>query len=182
MPHLASPPGICLPLALNWPYPLITGTTWNGKLWILLQRPQPVGGGLSVTLGAPGHLSIAESVSCHLYNPLKALLPHQPEGLEGCREVPQWCCLPSGFNQGGGRGGRVYGLSKIWVNPYQARVSSVEEVVKQLTVLVSTGPVGLMPWCSLTGTPATHHSLERGTWASCQKEALTVTPAEGSAN
>ena len=37
-------------------------------------------------------------------------------------------------------GDRVYGLSMIWVNPYQARVSTVEEAVKQLTALVSTGP------------------------------------------
>ena len=35
---------------------------------------------------------------------------------------------------------RVYGLSTIWVNPYQARISTVEEVVKQLTAMVSTGP------------------------------------------
>ena len=35
---------------------------------------------------------------------------------------------------------RVYGLSTIWVNPYQARVHTMEEVVKQLTALVSIGP------------------------------------------
>ena len=40
----------------------------------------------------------------------------------------------------GAVGDRVYGLSTIWVNPYQARVSTIEEVVKQLTALVSTRP------------------------------------------
>ena len=35
---------------------------------------------------------------------------------------------------------RVYGLSTIWVNPCQARISTVEEVVRQLTALVSSGP------------------------------------------
>ena len=35
---------------------------------------------------------------------------------------------------------RVYGLSTLWVNPYQARVPTMQEVVKQLTALVSTGP------------------------------------------
>ena len=35
---------------------------------------------------------------------------------------------------------KVYGLSTVWVNPYQARVSTVEEAVKQLTALVSSGP------------------------------------------
>ena len=34
----------------------------------------------------------------------------------------------------------VYGLSTMWVHPYQARVSTVEETVKQLTPLISTGP------------------------------------------
>ena len=37
-------------------------------------------------------------------------------------------------------GVRVYGLSMAWVNPYQARVPTVEEAVKQLTTLVSSGP------------------------------------------
>ena len=35
---------------------------------------------------------------------------------------------------------RVYGLSMIWVHLYQARVSTMEEAVKQLTPLSSTGP------------------------------------------
>ena len=34
---------------------------------------------------------------------------------------------------------RIYGLFTIWVNPYQARVPSQEETVKQLTALVPTG-------------------------------------------
>ena len=33
-------------------------------------------------------------------------------------------------------GDRVYGLSTMWVNPYQARVSMVEEAVKQLAPLI----------------------------------------------
>ena len=37
-------------------------------------------------------------------------------------------------------GNRVYGLSMIWVYPCQARVSTVEEVVKHLTTLISTRP------------------------------------------
>ena len=35
---------------------------------------------------------------------------------------------------------RVYGLSTIWVNPYQARVSTVEEVVRHLITFTSSGP------------------------------------------
>ena len=37
-------------------------------------------------------------------------------------------------------GNRVYGLSMMWVNPYQTRVSTMEEAVKQLTPLISTRP------------------------------------------
>ena len=35
---------------------------------------------------------------------------------------------------------RKYGLSTIWANPCQARVHSMEEVVKELTTWVSSGP------------------------------------------
>ena len=37
-------------------------------------------------------------------------------------------------------GDRVYGLSMMWVHPYQARVSTMEKTVKQLTPLISTWP------------------------------------------
>ena len=37
-------------------------------------------------------------------------------------------------------GDRMYGLSTIWVNPCQARVHSMEEVVGKLTAWVSSGP------------------------------------------
>ena len=33
-----------------------------------------------------------------------------------------------------------YGLSTIWVNPCQTRVHSMEEVVRNLAILVSSGP------------------------------------------
>ena len=35
---------------------------------------------------------------------------------------------------------RVYGLSTVWVNPCQARVSTMEKAVRHLTALVSSGP------------------------------------------
>ena len=37
-------------------------------------------------------------------------------------------------------GDRVFGLSMIWVHPYQSRAPTMEEAVKQLTPLPSTGP------------------------------------------
>ena len=37
-------------------------------------------------------------------------------------------------------GNRTYDLSTVWVNPYQVRVPTVEEAVRELTTLVSSGP------------------------------------------
>ena len=53
-------------------------------------------------------------------------------------------------------GDRVYGFSMIWVNPYQARVSTVEEAVKQLTALVSSGPN--WPYALVWLNGDTHHA------------------------
>ena len=68
----------------------------NEWLCILLIGLQPVGGGLSVNLGVLGHLS-----PCHLHNSIGGLLPHQPKGLGGCREVPQWHHISPGLYWGG---------------------------------------------------------------------------------
>ena len=37
-------------------------------------------------------------------------------------------------------GERVYGLTMVWVYPYQARVSTIDDMARQLTQLSSTGP------------------------------------------
>ena len=37
-------------------------------------------------------------------------------------------------------GERMYSLAMMWVHHYQARVSTIDEAVKQLTPLASTGP------------------------------------------
>ena len=44
--------------------------------------------------------------------------------------------LTEGFTAGE----RVYGLSMMWVYPYQASISTMEEAVKQLTPLIPTWP------------------------------------------
>ena len=117
---------------------------------------QAGGGDLYVTLGASGHLSTAMPVPCHLHSSIRSLLPHQPEGLGGCGDVLQWHYLPPGLYWGGVAGDRTYGLSMVWVNPYQARVPTVEEAVKQLTTLVSSGPD--WPYTLMWLNGDTHHS------------------------
>ena len=44
------------------------------------------------------------------------------------------------LTEGHTAGDRVYGLSTMWVHPCQARVSTMDEAVKQLTPLIPTGP------------------------------------------
>ena len=51
--------------------------------------------------------------------------------------------------------GGVYGLAAVWVNLYQARVSTVEEVVWQLTALTSGGPN--WPYALVQFNGDTHH-------------------------
>ena len=50
---------------------------------------------------------------------------------------------------------RVYGLSTVWVNPLQARVSTVEDAVRQLTALVSSG--SNWPYALVQLNEDTHH-------------------------
>ena len=53
-------------------------------------------------------------------------------------------------------GDRKYGLSTIWVNPCQARVCSMEEVVRELTAWVSRGPD--WPYALVQLHKDTHHA------------------------
>ena len=52
-------------------------------------------------------------------------------------------------------GDRVYGLSTMWVNPYQAGVSTMEEAVKELAPLIPTGPDG--PYALVQLNTDAHH-------------------------
>ena len=90
-----------------------------------------------VTLGASGHLSTATSVPCYLHNSIVALLPHQPKGLGDAEKFHCDITFLLVSTKEGVVGDRMYGLSMVWVNPYQARVSTVEQVVKQLITTVS---------------------------------------------
>ena len=53
-----------------------------------------------------------------------------------CSDITFLLVLPT---EGAG-GERVYGLTMVWVHPYQARVSMIDDMAKQLTQLTSTGP------------------------------------------
>ena len=113
-PHLGKTPGFHV-----WHLPQLFVYHWLSFNQFLSLQAQPVwatmisspralasGGGLSVALGAPWHLSNIGAVSCHLHNPVRTLLPHQSKGLGWSRDVPQQCCLSSGCNWEGHSGGQ----------------------------------------------------------------------------
>ena len=120
-----------------------------------------MGGGLSVTLGVPQHLCITQSISCCIYNPFTGLLPHQPKGLGDAEMFHSDVAFLLVLTKEGAAEDRVYGLSTIWVNPYQPRISTKEEAVKQLTALVSTRPDWPYALVWLNGN-AYHVPLPRG--------------------
>ena len=53
-----------------------------------------------------------------------------------CSDVTFLLVLP----KEGAAGERVYRLTMVWVHPYKARVSTIDDAVKQLIQLASTGP------------------------------------------
>ena len=88
----------------------------------------------------PWHMSAPRVVSHHPCDPIRVSFPYSPEGMgwpqKFCSDVTFLLVLP----KEGVEGERVYGLAMVWVHPYQARVSMIDYVAKQLAQLASTGP------------------------------------------
>ena len=79
-------------------------------------------------------------------------------------------------------GERVYGLAMVWVHPYQARVSTMDDMARKLTLLASARPNWSYAFVQFNGTPVTCLSQKRVTTAPWQKGCLATSHAEGSAN
>ena len=77
---------------------------------------------------------------------------------------------------------RAYGLAMMWVHPYQARVSTIEEAMKQLNQLPPLAQIGPMPWCNSTGMPTTCPSLQKVTLVSWWRGAPAAFPMGESVN
>ena len=58
---------------------------------------------------------------------------------------------------------RVYRPTMVWVHPYQARVSILDDAAKQLTQLASTGPNWPYALVQLNGDATMCPSLQRVT-------------------
>ena len=59
-------------------------------------------------------------------------------------------------------GERVYGLAMVWVHPYQARVSTIDDAVRKLTLLASARPNWSYTFCAVQQGCLSHASPERG--------------------
>ena len=88
----------------------------------------------------PWHMPTPRAVSNCPCDPVRAGFPYLPEGVGWCQKVPQWCCLSTSSTQRGWSRREGVWLIMVWVHPYQARVSTIDEAAKQLTQLPSVGP------------------------------------------
>ena len=98
------------------------------------------GEGDGLNVGEPHHLPPATTVPHTFCNCSRAVLPYQPQGLGEKQKICHDITFLLILAEEEATGDRKYGLLTIWVNPFQARVCSMEEVVKELTTWVSNGP------------------------------------------
>ena len=77
-------------LSINY-IPLLLQTPYDDRLCLFLTRVQQVGEGACLAVGEPYHLPPTAAIPHTLYNPIRAVLPHQPQGLGGETEnLPQY--------------------------------------------------------------------------------------------
>ena len=98
------------------------------------------GEGDGLNVGEPHHLPPTTTVPHTLYNSSRAVLPYQPQGLGEKQKICHNIAFLLILAEEEATGDRRYGLLTIQANPCQARVHSMEEVVKELTIWVSSGP------------------------------------------
>ena len=135
MPRLASPPGIHLPLALNQAVSSHYRYNQMSDFEFFSKDPSQWGDTYASIWGC---LDICPPLDkFHLasitYPELSSLTSLRAWGDAEKFHSDMAYLLISAEDEA--MSGRVYGLSTMWVNPFQARVSTVEEAVRQLTIL-----------------------------------------------
>ena len=98
-----------------------------------------MGEGACFNVGVPYYLPHTAAIPHIIYNPIRTLLLYWPQGLGEKQKVCNDIAFLLVLAREEAIGERKYGLSTIWVNACQARVCSMEEVVKELTAWVSSG-------------------------------------------
>ena len=138
VPHLASPPGICLLSTFNNHIPpsFTDITLWQNTP--SSQKKQTGGGKDRAPLW--GNLSI-----CPLFHWLKCPC-HSQEELSSISNLKVWGYTKPHYDTAyllvwveNDRKDRHYVISMVWVNPNQVRAATMEEVVTKLTACISSG-------------------------------------------
>ena len=111
-------------------------------MWLcfLLQGAQPMGWVLPIFIGMSWHLPYPEAVPHCPGDPTRALFPHSITGVGWCQKISQQCGISTDIAQRGYCRREGYGLAMVWVHPYQARVSIIDDVVRELALLASSRP------------------------------------------
>ena len=79
-------------------------------------------------------------------------------------------------------GERVYGLAMVWVHPYQARLSTIDDMAKKLILLASARPNWPYAFVWFNGDTITCLSQKKVTWVPWQRGCLATSCVEGYAD
>ena len=140
MPHLASPPGICLATYSQlttspffYRHHMMTDYAFFSQGWDRWGKDlAPLWGHLTICPPLQQfHISSITQFELSSLTSLKAWGEKQ----KVCNDITFLLVLA----EEEATEDRRYGLSTLWVNPCQARVCSMEEVVRELTAWVSSG-------------------------------------------
>ena len=96
--------------------------------------------GLPIFTGMSWHLPYSGAIPCHPSDSIIALLPHSLTGIGRPWKICSDVAFLLIFPKEGIAKERVYGLAMVWVHPYQARVSTIDDVARRLILLASPGP------------------------------------------
>ena len=136
--------------------PFLLQTSHHDRLCLLLSRVRQVGEGDDLTVGEPHHLPPLQQFHIPSITPaeLSSLtsLKAWGEKQKIYHNITFLLILAEEEATGDGK----YSLLTIWVNPCQARVCSMEEVVRELTAWVSSGPN--WPYALVQLHEDTHHA------------------------
>ena len=152
----ASPSGIYLPPPFNQLLSSIAGLANDVWLCLLLQGPQQMGWGLPIFMETSQHLPYSGAIPCCPSDSTRALFPHSLIGVGVTLKdfivmwPFYWYCLKRVLQKR-----EVYGLAMVWVLLYQARVSTIDDTVRKLILLASSGPNWPYAFVQFNGDP--HH-------------------------
>ena len=149
-------------LSINY-ITILSQTLHDDRLCLFLTRVGQVGERAHLTVGVPYHLPPLQQFHITSITQLElsslTSLKTWGEKQKACNDITFLLVLAEKETTGD----RRYGLLTIWVNPCQARVCSMEEVVRELTAWVSSGPNWPYTLVQLNKDTRMGHSLRRST-------------------